>query len=179
IYRCPSVREFGPQGQHPPAAPNRCPHLSEHPRGQSILCPFGFWGLAHILEVPPHLGDKPRLTHIVYNADAPLATLVGWNHYLSSEPESVQESQRHLQTLSSSSLGVLTPEIRTRKRLGEGLAPSNMDLVYLYCHGDRYTPSGATVSNPLLDLGAGETFTPQDVSGWSEMFEWPDPHWRD
>src|SRR5262249_50083478 len=42
-----------------------------------------------------------------------------------------------------------------------------------------YTPSGATVSNPLLDLGAGETFTPQDVSGWSEMFEWPDPHWRD
>ncbi|MFD3431301.1 CHAT domain-containing protein [Nocardia fluminea] len=179
LYRCPSLREFGPATEVVPDIPSMCPYLAEHPARQSILCPFGFWGLAHILEIPPHLGEQPNLPHIVHNnTDTPLATLVGWNTQLSPQPESRQESERHLQALRDSALGVLRPEIQSRKQLAEALSPSDMDLVYLYCHGDRRTPPGASVSNPLLVLGAGETFNPQDVSGWSELYGWPDPHWR-
>nr|WP_269207289.1 CHAT domain-containing protein [Rhodococcus opacus] len=69
--------------------------------------------------------------------------------------------------------------MQSRRQLGEALGPSDMDLVYLYCHGERYNPPGASVSDPLLVLGSGESFTPQDVSGWSQLYDWPDPHWRD
>jgi hypothetical protein len=68
-----------PAGQAVPNAPGVCPHLDQHPVQRSILCPFGFWGLAHVLEIPPHIGDRPGLPHVVYDTNAPLATLVGSN----------------------------------------------------------------------------------------------------
>jgi tetratricopeptide (TPR) repeat protein len=179
IYHCRSLREFGPDAEIAAKIPSKCPHLDEHPKGRSILCPFGFWGLSHILEVPPHLGEQPGLPRVVdTDVDVPLTTLVGWNAQLSPEPESFRESQRHLTALRHV-LGILMPVVQSRRQLGEALGPSDMDLVYLYCHGERYTPPGASVSDPLLVLGSGESFTPQDVSGWSQLYDWPDPHWRD
>ncbi len=186
VHCCPSLEDFGPATSETRSIPRLCPHLADHPPGKSILCLFGFWGLAHILEVPPHIGDKPNLPRVVYDSDAPLTTLVAWNSHLNpqagasrAEPGDLTESQRHLRTLREGPFGVLTPELQTKDEFATALGPSIIDLVYLYCHEDRYTPLGAKVPNPRLDLGADQRFTPQDVSGWSELYSWPDPHWPD
>src|SRR5207237_9110631 len=34
-------------------APERCPYAAEH--GLNTICPFGFWGFAHVIEQPPSL----------------------------------------------------------------------------------------------------------------------------
>jgi hypothetical protein len=49
---CPSVLEWGPDRPEDAEIPAFCPHREEPPHNQGILCPFGFWGFAHILEVP-------------------------------------------------------------------------------------------------------------------------------
>ena len=57
LLPCPSVSEFGPGGTGAWPPPPLCPHQDVHQRADSaLLCPWGFWGLAHILEVP---GRRP------------------------------------------------------------------------------------------------------------------------
>ncbi|XVV08386.1 CHAT domain-containing protein [Actinoplanes sp. CA-131856] len=172
-YLCPSVREIGPD------QPGACPHEDSHPRtGASVLCPYGLWGLAHILEVPPNLGEERGLTHVVSErADLPVATVVGWNSRLSTEKHSETEGLRHLAVLQSGALGVVPPQIESRDTFGRRLAPADMDLVYVYAHCDRELDEGATASKAKIVLGSGDSFTPLDVRKWAGYYDWPYPHW--
>ncbi|MEV4639950.1 CHAT domain-containing protein [Actinoplanes sp. NPDC049548] len=174
-YVCPSVREIGTATSEQPGV---CPHEDTHqPQGRSVLCPYGFWGLAHILEVPPHQGEENGLAHVVSDrADTPVATVIGWNPQLSPGKESKAEALRHLGALRGR-LGVLPPEIERRDDLGRRLAGSDMDLVYVYGHCERSLAEGATASSAVLVLGKDEFFTPQDVKQWAGYYAWPWPHW--
>jgi hypothetical protein len=58
---CPSILEWGPQRPEGAEIPARCPHQDRH--GDEPLCPFGFWGFAHVLEVPPPV--KTELAQVV------------------------------------------------------------------------------------------------------------------
>jgi hypothetical protein len=188
-YRCPSVREFGPAGGRGSdagrgalsgAVPGVCPHETDHPAGRSVLCPFGFWGLAHVVEVPPHMGEERGLPHLVSDRDLPVATLVGWNRRLSPQPASLAESRRHLDALRAyPELGVLTPAVESRDELGRRLARPDLDVVYLYCHCDRTEQAGATVADLVLVLGSGDRFDPEDVRQWNDYYRWPWQHWKD
>jgi hypothetical protein len=180
-FVCKSVAEFGPNGRPSSWDSGRCPHESDHPSvGRSVLCPFGFWGLAHIVEVPPHVGNERSLARVVESDQtAPLATVIGWNDKISTNKDALAEATRHLDHLRQSRLGVLQPEARSNQELGIALGPADMDLVYLYCHGQRQTIPGAAVADTVLVLENGDSFTPQDVQGWSEFYNWPGPHWPD
>lgn len=52
-----------------------------------------------------------------------------------------------------------------------------MDVVYLYCHGGRDRPAGATAADAVLELGRQDRFKPLDVSMWARS-KWASDHWR-
>ncbi|SNY53179.1 CHAT domain-containing protein [Paractinoplanes atraurantiacus] len=175
-YVCPSVRELGGP------KPGVCPYEDDHkPVGRSVLCPYGFWGLAHILEVPPNLGEERALRHVVSEqANLPVATVLGWNPQPSpAEERSKVEALRHVQVLREGALGVVSPVIDKRRTFGERLAFADMDVVYVYAHCERQRDEGATASTAKIVFGTGETFTAVDVRGWNEYYDWPARHWED
>ena len=60
---CPSVWEWGPGGSTADPPP-RCPYRDRHDPETGTICPFGFWGLANVLELPPSSLNRvlPRTT---------------------------------------------------------------------------------------------------------------------
>jgi hypothetical protein len=54
-HMCPSVQELwsGKEGANAWAAREDCPHRQLPRHDQDYVCPFGFWGLRHIIEQPP------------------------------------------------------------------------------------------------------------------------------
>lgn len=174
-YVCPSVSQFGPSGVpwfgEAPSS-SSCPHETNHPRSGSVLCPFGFWGLAYMLEAPPDIGRQPSLPHAIFaDSTESIITVVAWNPHL---PPA--EAQRHLGALRDERLGISEPPISDKQELVERLGPSTLDLLYVYCHGERRKPPGANVSDPVLVLGPSpNAFTAGDVMQW--IRNWENPHW--
>ena len=62
---CPSVWEWGPGGSTADPPP-RCPYRDRHDPETGTICPFGFWGLANVLEHPPSSLTRvlPRTTGV-------------------------------------------------------------------------------------------------------------------
>jgi hypothetical protein len=164
---CPSVWEFGP-GTQPQAVPGRCPHAERHGRYPGTLCPFGFWGLANVLEVPP---SSRWLT---------LAGSTGEEH-----PPSVvvaldrafagADWEAHRATLDR--LGVPGRSVVATDVAGiRSAVLSGADLLYFLCHGRRVSHGGTGEPGLALDLGRGGRITAQDVTGWTALA--PRIQWR-
>jgi hypothetical protein len=166
---CPSVLEWGPRRPAGTEIPSRCPHWERH--GDEPLCPFGFWGFAYVLEVPPSV--KTELAHVVTEDDSQIAIVVAANRTLD-----VLETVRHLEVLEGLG-GVEMPPLTRVLALQDRLSKSDMDVVYLYCHGGRDQPAGATAADAVLELGPGhdDRFKPLDVSMWARS-KWAGDHWR-
>jgi CHAT domain len=164
---CPSVLEWGPRRPEGVRIPARCPHQERH--GEEPLCPFGFWGFAHVLEVPPSVTTE--LAHVVSEDHSQIATVVAASSTLDAE-----ETARHLEALET--LGGVEPPLERVAALRKRLGSSDMDVVYLYCHGGRNEPTGATAADPVLELGPDrrDRFQPLDVSMWAR--KWARDHWR-
>jgi hypothetical protein len=168
---CPSVLEWGPQRPAGTEIPARCPHWERH--GDEPLCPFGFWGFAHVLEVPPSV--KAELAQVVSEDDSQTATVVAASSTL--DPE---ETTRHLEALSGLG-GIEMPPLERVAALRDrlGASDSRMDVVYLYCHGGRDRPAGATAPDAVLELSPDrqDRFKPVDVTMWARS-KWGAWHWR-
>jgi hypothetical protein len=167
---CPSILEWGPQRPEGAEIPARCPHQDRH--GDEPLCPFGFWGFAHVLEVPPPV--KTELAQVVTEHDHwQVATVVAASSTLSAK-----ETTRHMEALAGLG-GVELPPLERVVALRDRLGRSDMDVVYLYCHGGRDRPAGATAPDAVLELGPGrrDRFKPLDVSMWARS-KWARDHWR-
>ncbi|MGH3121962.1 MAG: hypothetical protein ACRDND_13180, partial [Streptosporangiaceae bacterium] len=78
LVRCPSVDDYGPGGTGTWPPPAVCPNRQFHERaGSAILCPWGFWGLAHVLEVPEPPPGERSLDQIVSDGETMPTVLVG------------------------------------------------------------------------------------------------------
>jgi multiple sugar transport system ATP-binding protein len=156
------------QGEMPADVPATCPY--EHP--PNTLCPFGFWGFAHIIEVPPSSLNH-RLALYVTTDDPPVRLVVGLSDKLDSSL-----STRHLASLVDC-LGLARPDIArcsSMSTLESSLAGSDIDLIYFYCHGRRSRPEGADIGIPALEIGQSERITPMEVNTWKSG--WSDEHWN-
>ena len=168
LWRCPSVDEYGPGGSGSSPPPATCPHSDQHERPgplKAVLCPWGFWGLASILEVPEPPPDQRDLDHVISAANPPLAVLAAKGSGLD---QTVMDG--HLDRLKSGvegfppvPKGVLSRVVE----LFEKLQPPDMDIVYLISHAESF----GSVLTFDLPVSSGQ------ISAWTKD-DWPADHWR-
>ena len=163
---CPSVARFGPGGAGEPV-PAHCP---EPVHQGNVLCPFGFWGLAGIVEQPVstaaivwHVTGDPLPHTLTAAVDPNLDRLLTKQHIVdltaALEPGAVDT---HL--------------VRSARQLAELMAEQTTDIHYLYCHGG-YREFLATRPQPVLCFG-DSVLDPLDVANWRrDQGLWPRPHW--
>jgi hypothetical protein len=172
------LEEGNPRAHHPcrivdampSPAPPRCPYETEH--RLNTLCPYGFWGMRHLVEQPPSLeGSRSMPTRI--GGARPSVMAVGVGSRLDTGL-----AELHLRRLAA-----LRPLIEARSCTGRAsffraLAQPDLPLVYLYCHGRREVVPGAVQPVPYLELGDRERLFPSDLTALHD-FEWPEDHWAD
>jgi CHAT domain-containing protein len=155
---CPSVTEFGPGTAGTPV-PDRCPHAAGHDRPGGILCPYGFWGLAHVLEVPPSSGAMTLAAST--GTTRPPTVVAGLNPQLAGAAWDRQRAA--LDRLGTAS--VVATDVTALRQAVVGGA----DLLFLFCHGQHVTGAGTAGGGLALDFGAGGRLLPADVSYWAEL----------
>jgi hypothetical protein len=155
---CRSVREFGP-GSAAAVVPGRCPYADGHDPALGTLCPFGFWGLAHVLEVPPSGGELTLAERT--GADRPPTVVVALNETLAGRDWDGQRAV--LDRLGTAS--VVTTSVAALR----GAVAAGADLLYVFCHGRRVTGAGSAAGGLALDFGPGGMLTPEDVSFWASL----------
>ena len=171
LHTCLSVQDYGPGGSGAWPPPATCPHVGDHAGKRAVLCPWGFWGLAHLIEVPEPPKER-SLDHFVTVEPTMAAVLAGTGAGLND-----RQLTAHLGQLSRRVTGFPAPPegvITAAAALGEALEPATMDVVYLISHAER---SG------VLDLGSALVFPDgrlesKDVAAWTLDY-WPADHWSD
>jgi hypothetical protein len=169
LARCPSVSEFGPGGGTWPPPP-LCPHQDVHQQSDSaLLCPWGFWGLAHILEVPEPPPGERSLDQVVSAAGTAPAVVVGTGSGLDRRALS-----RHLDQLGQQVAGfpVSTGVVTAAKALRTALEPTAMDIVYLLSHAEQAGVSGLTSALVFPD----RKLISDEIAAWTRD-HWPINHW--
>ncbi|BAL89193.1 hypothetical protein AMIS_39730 [Actinoplanes missouriensis 431] len=158
---CPSVWERGP-GSAVADAPARCPHREKHDWDRGTICPFGFWGLANVLEHPPSSLDRilPRTT----SATAPPSVVVAVNPTL-------RDHQRHLGRVSTL-IGGRDLNVTTSWRELRSAAADGTDVLYFFGHGRLAVVDGLPTQQPALELGSEEWITPGRLGSWSATARW-------
>jgi ABC-type multidrug transport system ATPase subunit len=152
------------------ALPRVCPYVNEHKL--NTICPYGLWGFAHIIEVPPTTADpSSSLPLCVRHGELSAKMIIGLgdeldgkltNRHLSRLPDRLQRELCDRRALLESALGV--PE---------------RELVYFYCHGRRDYLEHYGSTQPILELGHGDYVASGDVSSWkSPEGMWPEDHWE-
>jgi hypothetical protein len=155
---CDSVREFGPRRRAKPV-PASCPYEYQHDGRDGTLCPFGFWGLANLLEVPPFTGG--RLAERTAT-DPPASLLVALNAEL--DGPVWQQHQTALGRLVGQEIMPSTDVTGLRAAAGAGT-----DVLYFFVHGTLTAPVGTGPPGYVLDLGRGGRIAPTDVAAWARL----------
>lgn len=170
-YRCcESVAMFGPGGTNDDVPPH-CPVSDHLDDKDDMLCPFGFWGLSCMLEVPPH--TDTGLRRVVSDDPSAVATVVATDRDLD---ETL--TREHLADLGRRlAATVLAPDINTEADLARALADEVCDVAYLYCHCGYYALTAGGTLSLYLNYG-GTRIGTTTIGKWARKPSyWPRPHW--
>lgn len=163
VRYCDVLRDWSDAGVRSGASGDRCPHEDEAWHQQDVLCPYGFWGLKHILEQPlsplkPDRGSSEKFvlldaarTGSLRGADPIFGIGVTEDHGLDQ-----QQIKTHLQVLAAmfppapagSGAGAAqnVPAITRANLLG---VLNRVGIGYFLCHGQTDTNQ----NEPYLSLG--------------------------
>ena len=168
---CRLLQDWDRAADHLSNYPDGCPYQSEH--GINVLCPYGFWGIRHLMEEPPSIARGVLRDRIrVYSpARAALVRSLALNAAL---------SQQHFTDLR----GCLSPPFEllscdSRALLQAAFADPTLPLVYFYCHGGRALVANTDLEIPTLQIGRDDQITPTDFAAWDEADGWTSDHWID
>ncbi|WP_234467527.1 CHAT domain-containing protein [Streptomyces sp. MBT62] len=166
---CPSVRKFGPEGDHVGPVPPVCPFEDQH--SDDVLCPYGFWGLSSLIEQPPPSGRDLRT--VVHEGQDHVTLLAAMGASLNQ-----QLTTAHVERLRDGppACRLERPPISTERELVTALGPEDMDVVYFYCHCGYERRSELAAVDRYLDFG-DYSIKPIDVKRWARGRAWEDPHW--
>ncbi len=171
MLNCPSVGEYGPGGSGAWPPPAACPHREAHERAEAaVLCPWGFWGLAHILEVPEPPPGERSLDQVISAAQTTPTVLAGTGSGLDQKALG-----KHLTRLSQQVAGFpATAEgiVTAAKALRSALEPAAMDIVYLLSHAEQAGESGLSSALVFPD---GRLIS-DEIAVWTRD-HWPADHW--
>jgi CHAT domain len=136
-----------------------------------VLCPFGFWGFAHVLEVPEPPPNRDLDAVICYRFDETSA-LAGAGGSL--DKAALDAHVRRLREIPGFADQTV---ITTARELRDALAASTMDIVYLLCHAERVASSAVVAPTMRLEF-TDRCVTSDDIASWSRD-EWDVRHWSD
>ncbi|MDB6104576.1 MAG: groEL [Gammaproteobacteria bacterium] len=148
--------------------PEECPDAKTH--APNVVCPYGFWGLRHVIEQPPSM-PKDRTLPIVINARPQALMVVALSRDL--------KSTEHLVRLAKAAAGqqVRMDSRDTRETIKGALAGNPaLELVYFYCHGRHAKPPGGDFESTYLEVGDQEAVTATDFNTWNAS--WDGSHWK-
>jgi hypothetical protein len=169
--RCPFLDQWDPVSAPLEQVPPRCPTEDAH--NDNVVCPYGFWGFAHIIELPPFVDvDVPLCESIrTQSLDTPIGVTAGVSSQLNA-----QLTRQHFAALDALFERPLTAKDTSRDIL-DSLA-SDVELVYFYCHGDTdYTPEKKEIG-PVLTFAKDDHIRPADISAYASGKTWPPDHWQ-
>lgn len=150
---CPLVERWDDESPLVEPAARTCP---EHaPDAENLLCPYGFWGYRHRVEL---LAAARR---VITTVDS------GPGAVLAAATTDVEVDQAaltaHLDTigrhLSRAFPGLTITGVRTASAF-RSLPVSHIPVVYFYCHGQ------ATDRGTVLAIGRNDAISANDLSGW-------------
>ena len=150
---CPSLEKLCAADEYITIPPS-CPE--QHVAGEdNVLCPFGFWGLACVIELLP-------------SADSPACSLdqFRWpiNMAMAIDPNLNEElSEAHLARLETylTSAHFSHRACEETRAVAELLVERPVDIAYLYCHGGYDSDDGL----PFLSF-SGHRLYPTDLAAW-------------
>jgi hypothetical protein len=143
----------------------RCPFEAEH-GSLNTICPFGFWGMRHVIEQPPSMAPGRRLPISIPVAQNPPRVVAGLSRNLDKE-------------LTASHLGRLAPVLPCDSidEVRDALA-RDVEIAYFYVHGRRVELAGSDEKIAGLEIGEDELLEPGHVTAWRSAEIWPPEHWR-
>ncbi|MFI8520047.1 hypothetical protein ACIGEZ_19790 [Streptomyces sp. NPDC085481] len=163
---CPVVQDWDGTSDMISSYPDRCPEWERHQR-KNTLCPFGFWGIRHVIENPPSTRTPARQVSVV---DEPRIVLVR-NQNLNGKLTS-----GHAAALQHALPGFTLTTADSLEEVGTALTECDLELVEFYCHG-KGDPTGH-----WLEVGSGDQLHPDQIATW-EIANWappngPEGHWQ-
>lgn len=172
IKFCRIIEEWDDSGRRNADLENCCKHRQETWHQSNIICPYGFWGLNHIIEQPiPALKKLPDGTHVLENATdkilmgpSNLNLSVGITRDLS--PEDVNNHLKRLGAINPLRLEPSDPADNTDKV--RAMLNGAM-VVYFLCHGEYDTVRAL----PYLSIGLRDKqdihrIYPDTLQAWAD-----------
>jgi hypothetical protein len=155
------------------ACEKKCPHKSGDPprhNRRDLVCPYGFWGFRHIIEVPLSTQEEDDLHLEVELAEEgqPLLLFGYREEHLNAKKDRLVLRKSHEQELDQ----VFQIESRaTKKTLEEGMQDPALRLVYFYTHCKETADPASW--EPYLELGQQqpEELEPSDLPNWMQVRE--------
>jgi CHAT domain len=152
IQLCKITEEWDNSGRRTANLEKCCKYRNEDWHERNIICPYGFWGLNHIIEQPmPALQKLPDGTYVLRDAESKirmgpssLDLSVGVTHDLS--PNDVRNHLKRLGAINPLRLHPPDPaddRNKVRAMLNEAM------VVYFLCHGEYDTEKAL----PYLSIG--------------------------
>ncbi len=164
---CPIVDEWDPESDPTGDILASCPYERRHDE-LNVLCPYGFWGVRHVIEQPPSV---PRLAlQVTTELPPPRVVMV------KSKQLDTKLTDAHITQVTNALPGFLMCPADSRPLARKWLGADAMELIYFYCHGLDALLPGA-VPQPYLGIGVDDRLVPGDIGVWFEQL-WSPQHWE-
>jgi hypothetical protein len=166
---CRLLEEWNDAAEFLPEWPADCPYRGEH--GPNTICPYGFWGIRHVIEQPPSMPvGRSLATLIPFTRDRP-QLVIGRSAALDS-----QLAGRHLASIERLG-GFVIADCPRLDQFRDALGETDVQVVYLYCHGRRERLADSDTVLPYLEFASDERLFPIDLIAWSDGW-WGRNHWQ-
>jgi hypothetical protein len=147
-----------------------CPFGAEH--DLNTICPFGFWGVRHIIEQPPSMPKGRNLPSRIVCQDKRSMVVA-----VSLELDKAL-TEAHVSRLKELIVKSNLASYATRSGVRDALAAPAIEAVYFYCHGLREALASGGTPLPKLGVGANEGIAPGDIIAWDQVWSRKPDHWR-
>jgi CHAT domain-containing protein len=181
---CPSLQEWGPNGRRTQAPAPACPFQDTPAHKKNMLCPYGFWGLKHVIEQPINV-DPTGVAFTGGTALTPdVSSQVPWPKPATMSIGLTRDSMldpKELTTHLTAMTKVATCSPQGGAQTWEQVQTmlTSPDIVYFLCHGEFDASRGA----PYLGIGPRDTnyqhrVFPNDLLQWARTVDdfWSDRH---
>jgi hypothetical protein len=153
-------REWSASGRRQGPAMKRCPFDDAAWHQRNIICPYGFWGLRHVIEEPPSV--KQPLGRAVNGVVRGNVLNIGVATV--TDPDLATGISAHLNKLRSIAGVAFNPDKEANDWSSLITMLRAPEIAYFLCHGEYDSASRTT----YLRLGKGNRVSPDDLLNWAK-----------
>lgn len=162
--------EWSPEGRRTGPLRSACPHRNQSWHAENVLCPYGFWGLKHVLEQPlaarslEH-GTRDPEREVRIEGEVPVA--IGWTRDASLDLQRIDDHVGRIRALRGVRLAHPPPNPADDRASLGAVLPSSA-LAYFLCHCEEDLTEGQPFLwvGPRSDDPAGKIYV-TTVTDWA------------